>query len=90
MNETNKEWDEEKMKVIVSMYIQLIKKRNDIYCNELRYVIEKYESIPILLSQKDTEWREKIDGLINKIEKNDLCLYSGDVKSIINLLLELK
>ena len=64
--ETNKEWDEEKMKIIVPMYIQLIKKRDDIYCNELRYIIEKYENIPVLLSQKDTEWKERVEKAMKK------------------------
>ena len=90
--ETNKEWDEEKMKIIVPMYIQLIKKRDDIYCNELRYIIEKYENIPVLLSKKDTEWKERIEKLECIIE--DISSYSnidggGEILTLCNQAKEL-
>ena len=54
------EWDEEKMSIIVPVYIKNLKNCGKLKCNELRYIIQKYENISKLKSLWQKEAREEI------------------------------
>ncbi len=54
------EWDEEKMSIIVPVYIKNLKNCGKLKCNELRYIIQKYENISKLKSLWQKEAREEV------------------------------